>query len=93
MLTRGYINQLCGETPTDLRMGVPAPKTKFSGFSVTVIETQRMAAINYPLQSGREPRDLEDKLEAQPQRFSPCSELLLTLTTELCGLLHNCLDP
>jgi hypothetical protein len=70
MLTRGYINKLCGETPTDLRMGVPAPKTKFSGLSVTVIETQRKAAINSPFQSGPKPRDLEDTLEAQPQRFA-----------------------
>jgi hypothetical protein len=26
MLIRGYINHLCGRTPTDLRTGIPAPK-------------------------------------------------------------------
>jgi ADP-ribose pyrophosphatase YjhB (NUDIX family) len=41
MLIRGYINQLCGQTPTDLRMGAPVPKTNFVGLSVTLIKTQR----------------------------------------------------
>jgi hypothetical protein len=27
LLIRGYINQLCGHTPTDLRMGAPMPTT------------------------------------------------------------------
>jgi hypothetical protein len=64
MLIRGYIYQSCGETPSDLRMGVPAPKTNFDGLSVTLIETQRKAAINSKFESGREPRKLEDWLEA-----------------------------
>jgi hypothetical protein len=50
MLMRGYINQLCGETPTDLRMGVPAPTTNFVGLTVTLTETQRKVAINAPYQ-------------------------------------------
>jgi hypothetical protein len=70
MLIRGYINQLCGQTPTDLRMGVPAPTTTFVGLPVTLTETQRKAAIDYKFQSGRELRELEDWLEAQPQRFA-----------------------
>jgi hypothetical protein len=70
MLIKGYINHLCGETPTDLRMGVPAPTTNSVGLSVTLIETPRKAAINSKFQSGREPRDLEDWLEAQPKRFA-----------------------
>jgi hypothetical protein len=43
MLIRGYINQLCGETPTDLRMEVPAPTINFASLSVTLIETQRLS--------------------------------------------------
>jgi hypothetical protein len=69
MLIRGYINQLCGQTPSDIRMGVPAPKINFVGLAVTLIETQHKAAINSKFQSGREPRELEDWLAAQPQRF------------------------
>jgi hypothetical protein len=48
MLIGGYINHLCGETPTDLRMGVSAPTTNFVGLSVTLTETQRKATINSP---------------------------------------------
>jgi hypothetical protein len=48
MIIKGYINWLCGETPTDLRMGVPVPTTNFDGLSLTVNETQRKAAINAP---------------------------------------------
>jgi hypothetical protein len=76
MLTIGCINQLCGETPTGLRMGIPAPKTYFTGLSVTPTGTQRKAAINSKLQSSREPRELEDMLEAQPQRFAMLGLLL-----------------
>jgi hypothetical protein len=39
-----YINQLCGETPTDLRMGIPAHVTNFASRSVTLIETKRNVA-------------------------------------------------
>jgi hypothetical protein len=44
---------------------------------VTLTETQRKAAINSPFQSGSNARDLEDWLEAQPQRF-----LLLGITAD-----------
>jgi 8-oxo-dGTP pyrophosphatase MutT (NUDIX family) len=46
MLIRGYINQLCDETTTDLRMGVSAPTTNFVGLPVILTKTQRKAAIN-----------------------------------------------
>jgi hypothetical protein len=69
MLIRGYINQQCGQTPTDLRMGAPIPTTNFASLPVTLSETQRKAAINSKFQSGREPREFEYWLEAQPQRF------------------------
>jgi hypothetical protein len=69
LLIHGYINQLCGQTPTDLRMGVPFPTTNFACLPVTFTETQRKAAINSPMQSSPFPRELEDWLEAQPQRF------------------------
>jgi hypothetical protein len=48
---------------------VPAPTTNFACLPVTLIETQRKAAINFKFQSGRGPRELEDSLEAEPQRF------------------------
>jgi glyceraldehyde-3-phosphate dehydrogenase/erythrose-4-phosphate dehydrogenase len=70
MSIRGYINLLRGETPTDLRIGVPAPTINFVRLTVTLTETQRKAAINSPFQSYREARELEDWLEAQSQRFA-----------------------
>jgi hypothetical protein len=75
LLIRSYINQLCGETPTDLRVGTPMPTSNIAGLPVTLTETQRKAAINSPFQSGDNSRNLEDLLEAQPQRF-----LLLGIT-------------
>jgi hypothetical protein len=66
MLVRGCINQFYGKAPTNLRMGVPAPTTNVARLHVTLSETQRKAAINSKFQFGREPRELEDMLEAQP---------------------------
>jgi 8-oxo-dGTP pyrophosphatase MutT (NUDIX family) len=48
LLFRGYINQLCGETPTDLRVGTPMPTRNLAELPVTLTETQRKAAINSP---------------------------------------------
>jgi hypothetical protein len=59
---------LCGRTPIGLRLGALVPTTNFAGLPVTLTETQRKAAINSPMQYGCFPRDLEDWLEAQPQR-------------------------
>jgi hypothetical protein len=78
LLIRGHINQLCGETPTDLRVGMPMHTRNLAGLPVTLTETQRKAAIHSPFQSGSNARDLEDWLEAQPQRF-----LLLGITADL----------
>jgi 8-oxo-dGTP pyrophosphatase MutT (NUDIX family) len=47
-LIRGYINLLCGETPTDLRLGTPMPTRNLAGLPVTLTVTQRKAAINSP---------------------------------------------
>jgi hypothetical protein len=77
LLIRGHINRMCGETPTDLGVGMPMPTRKLVGLHVTLTETQRKAAINSPLQSGSNARELEDWLEAQPQRF-----LLLGITAD-----------
>jgi ADP-ribose pyrophosphatase YjhB (NUDIX family) len=74
---RGYINHMCGETPTDLRVGMPIPMRNLAGIRVTLTETQRKAAINSPFQSGGNARDLEDSLEAQLQRF-----ILLGITAD-----------
>jgi hypothetical protein len=77
LLIRGYINQLCGETPTDLRVDTPMPTRNLVGLHVTLTETQRKAEINSPFQSGENSRNLEDWLEAQPRRF-----LLLGITAD-----------
>jgi hypothetical protein len=77
LLIRGHINQLCGETPTDLRVGTPIPTTNLVGLPVTLTETQRKAYVSSPFQFGANARDLEDWLEARPQRF-----LLLGITAD-----------
>jgi hypothetical protein len=69
LLILSYITQLCGETPNDLRVGTPMPTTNLDGLHVTLTETQRKATVNSPFQYGENARDLEDWLEAQPQRF------------------------
>jgi hypothetical protein len=56
MLIKGYVNQLCGETPIDSRMRVPAATTKFVGMTITLTETQRKAAINAPYMFGQDAR-------------------------------------
>jgi hypothetical protein len=48
----GLINQLCGQTPNDLRMGVSAPTSNFVSLEVTLTKTQRKAAINAPYMYG-----------------------------------------
>ena len=53
------------------------PTRNLAGLHVTLTETQRKAAINSPLQSGRDANELEDWLEAQPQRF-----LMLGITAD-----------
>jgi hypothetical protein len=70
MLIKGYINQLCGEIPIDLRMGIPAPTTNFDGLTVTPSETQRKATIKSIYQTCPDARELEEWLKAQPQRFA-----------------------
>jgi hypothetical protein len=82
LLIRGYINELSGQTPTDLRMGAPMPTTNFAGLHITLTETRRKAAVNSPLQSSRFPRELGDRLAAQPQRF-----LLLGITADSYDLV------
>jgi hypothetical protein len=77
LLIRGHVNRLCGETPTDLRVGLPMPTRNLAGLPVTLTETQRKAAINSSFQSSNNARELEDWLEAQPQRF-----LLLGITAD-----------
>jgi hypothetical protein len=95
LLIRGYINQLCGQPPTDLRMGVPTTTTNFGGLPVTLSETQRKAAINSKFHSGREPRELEDCLEAQPQRFvllgitTDFYDAVIWVTSQFSGPLNN----
>jgi hypothetical protein len=46
LLIRDYINQLCGVTPTDLRVGTPMPTHNLAGLHVTLTETQRKAVVN-----------------------------------------------
>jgi hypothetical protein len=76
-------------------MGNPAPTTNFVGLSVTLTETHRTAAINSKFQSGREPRNLEDWLEAQPQRFTMLGSIadsfdaIVWVTAQFSGPLNN----
>jgi hypothetical protein len=53
------------------------PTTNLAGLLVTLTETQRKAAVNFPFQFGKDPRELEDWLEAQLHRF-----LLLGITAD-----------
>jgi predicted oxidoreductase len=69
MLIMGYVNHFFGETPSNLRMGVPNHVTKFDGLSITLTNTKRKATINAPYQSGQYAHKLEEWLEMQPQRF------------------------
>jgi hypothetical protein len=95
MLIKGYVNHMCGETPTDLRMGVPALATNVVGLTVTLTETQREAAINSPYQSGRDSSELEDSLEAQPQRFAmrginaDLYNVVVWVASQFCRPLNN----
>jgi hypothetical protein len=96
LLIRGCINQLCGETPTDLRVGPPMPTSNFlAGLPVTLTETQRKAAINFPFQSRDNARNLEDWLEAQPQRFlllgitADSYDSVIWVTSQLSGHLNG----
>jgi hypothetical protein len=83
---------MCGETPTDLRVGTPMPTRNLVGLPLTrLIETQRKASINSPFQSGENARNLEDWLEAQPHRYF-CLVIRFIRTTQLSGLLHSFLD-
>jgi hypothetical protein len=92
---RGYINQLCGETPTDLRVGTPMPTTNLACLLVTLTETQRKAAINSPFKSGENARKLEDWLEAQPRRFlllgitADSYDLIIWVTSQFSGHLNG----
>jgi hypothetical protein len=43
---KGYINQLCGKTPTDLRMRVLAPSTNFDGITVTLRHSARLRLMH-----------------------------------------------
>jgi hypothetical protein len=53
------------------------PTTNFACLLAILTETPRKAEVNSPLQLGRFPRELEEWLEAQPQRF-----LLLGITAD-----------
>jgi hypothetical protein len=63
VLIESYINQLCGKTPNNLCMGVPATTTNFVGLEVTLNETQGKAVYDDPYLSEQDKRKLEDLLE------------------------------
>jgi 8-oxo-dGTP pyrophosphatase MutT (NUDIX family) len=85
LLIRGHINQRCGETPTDLRVGMSMPTRNLAGLHVTLTETQRKAAINSPFQSGSNARDWRIGSRRNLSVFY-YSALRLTRTTRLSGL-------
>jgi hypothetical protein len=53
-----------------VRHRVPPPTTNFVGLTITLTKTRRKAAINSRYQTCHDTRELEDWLEAQPQRFA-----------------------
>jgi hypothetical protein len=63
MLIKGYNNHLCGETPTDQRMRVPALTTNFADLSVTLTDAQRKPTISASHPSGQDARKQEDWLK------------------------------
>jgi hypothetical protein len=71
------------------------PTTNFAYLHVTLTKTRRKAAVNSPLQFGRFPRDLEDWLEAQPQRFvllgitADSFDSAIWVTSQFFGPLNN----
>jgi hypothetical protein len=95
LLIRGHINRLTGEGPTDLRVGMSMPTHNLAGLHVNLTETQRKAAINSPNQSGRVPNELEDWLEAQPQRFvmlgiiADSYDAVIWVTSQFAGHLNG----
>jgi hypothetical protein len=56
ILIKDYVNQLCGETPTDLRIGVPVNVTNFVELSIKLTEMQRKAAVNSTYHCGQDSR-------------------------------------
>jgi hypothetical protein len=94
-LIKGYINKLFGETPNDLRMGIPAPTTNFVGISVILTKTQRKVAINETYQYRQNTRKLEEWLEMQPRCFvmmgiNPDScNAVVWVTSQLAGAMNN----
>jgi hypothetical protein len=50
-------------------MRVPPHATNFDGLIVSLTENKHKTAIHVSLQDGNNPRDLEEWLEFQPQRF------------------------
>jgi ADP-ribose pyrophosphatase YjhB (NUDIX family) len=95
LLIRGYINPLCGETPTNLRVGTPMPTTNLACLHVTLTETHRKATIDSPFHSGADARELEAWLEAQPQRFlllgitADSYDSFIWVTSQFCGHLNG----
>jgi hypothetical protein len=76
-------------------MGVPAPPTNSIALSVTLTETQRKDAIDSAQETCRDARELEDWLEAQPQRFAMLGinadsyTVVMRVASHLYGLLNN----
>jgi hypothetical protein len=83
-------------------MGSPTPTTNFVGLTTTLHETQRKAAINSPYHSDRDARELENWLEAQPQRFAVLGinadtyNVIVWVTSQFLGPLNgwwlNCMQ-
>jgi hypothetical protein len=89
LLIRGYINQLSGETPTDLRVGtpMPIPTTNLTGLP-RLSAKQQLTRHFSPVKN---PVNWETGSRRNLSAFF-CSELRLTLPTQFFGLLHSFLD-
>jgi hypothetical protein len=70
-----------------------AHTTNFVGLTVTLTKTERKAANNSRYQSSRDAHEIEDYLEAHPQRFAMLGinadtcNVVVWVTSQFCGPL------
>jgi hypothetical protein len=81
----GHINHLCGETPTKLRTGIPAPTTNFASLTVTLTETQHKIAITLATNQVVQHVNLKTS-SRRSLNASLCSGSTPTRAMILCGL-------
>jgi hypothetical protein len=81
LLIRGYINQLCGQTPTDLRMGAPMPTTNFARLHVTLLRLSAKQRLIYRFSLAVSLVTLKTGVR-RSRNASSCLAFMLILTTQ-----------